>query len=116
VSVFDKALYEVERTMRTDMYPKFLTSDLYIQYAQRRATESPQGAASTSSNSSSGCNSIRPTSRLLPTLHENEEFQTEVGLRKGSGRSVAIQAAVPLSKAALAATMTYRGSSGTSER
>ena len=66
-TLFDQAQTEVENSMRNNMYPLFLKSDIYVQYIQNGG-ESPK-----TSNNSSGSSSARP----LPTLHEDVELRQE---------------------------------------
>jgi len=69
--IFDAAQSEVEKEMRINTYPLFIKSDLYVQYIQKGG-ESPK-----SSNTSSG-SITRPVSvGPLPTLVEDQEFQSE---------------------------------------
>ena len=71
--IFDSAQSDIEDTMRSDTYPLFLKSDLYVQYVQTGG-ESPK----TTSNTSSGSNSVRPlSSGPLPTVPEGEELKQE---------------------------------------
>ena len=70
-TLFDQAQQEVENSMRTNMYPLFLKSDIYLQYIQNGG-ESPK-----TSNNSSGSSSARPVVGPLPTLHEDEELRHE---------------------------------------
>ena len=70
-SIFDEAQIEVERTLRTELYPQFLKSDIYVQYVQNGG-ESPK-----TSRSSSGSNSVRPVTGPLPTLKEDEVLKSE---------------------------------------
>jgi axin 1 len=53
--------------MRKNTYPLFLKSDLFVQYIQK-------GGESPKSTSTSGSNSVRPTSGPLPTLLEDQEL------------------------------------------
>ncbi|XP_074647561.1 axin-1-like [Tubulanus polymorphus] len=73
-TIFDDAQVEVETTMRNSLYPSFLKSDNYVQYVQTGG-ESPK--TSTTNSSNSGSNSARPTSGILPTVHEDSELQHE---------------------------------------
>ena len=73
---YDPAMFEaaqsfVEESMRTNLYPLFLNSDIYVQYVQNGG-ESPK-----SSHSTSGSSSARPMSTALCTLHENSELRHE---------------------------------------
>lgn len=70
-TLFDQAKREVENSMRTNMYPLFLKSDIYLQYIQNGG-ESPK-----TSNNSSGSSSARPVIGPLPTLQEDEELSHE---------------------------------------
>lgn len=65
--IFDNAQKEVQEHMRKNTYPLFLKSDLFVQYIQKEG-ESPK------STSTSGSNSVRPTSGPLPTLPEDQEL------------------------------------------
>lgn len=65
--IFDVAQNEVEEHMRKNTYPLFLKSDLFVQYIQK-------GGESPKSTSTSGSNSVRPTSGPLPTLLEDQEL------------------------------------------
>ena len=70
--LLDCAQTEVYNSMQTDTYPLFLKSDLYVQYIQNGG-ESPK----TTSNTSSGSNSVLPVVGPLPTLQEGEELRHE---------------------------------------
>lgn len=71
-NIFSEAQAQVEEYMKSDTYPLFLKSDLYIQYVSKEG-ESPK-----SSNSSSGSNSARPmSSGPLPTLKEDQELKND---------------------------------------
>lgn len=77
-TIFDEALADVEIALTNVIYPQFLRCEAYIQYIQSKgggggAGESPP----TQSSNSSECSSIRLTSTLLPTLHEEEELKPE---------------------------------------
>ncbi|CAH1794458.1 unnamed protein product, partial [Owenia fusiformis] len=74
LTLFDEAQDSVEKYMTDNTWPIFLKSDIYVQYIQAGG-ESPK----TGSNGSSGSSSARPLSQVgpLPTLHENEELQTD---------------------------------------
>ena len=69
--MFDDAQSFVEESMRTNLYPLFLNSDVYVQYVQNGG-ESPKSSLSTS-----GSSSARPMSTTLCTLHENSELRHE---------------------------------------
>ena len=70
-TMFDDAQSFVEESMRTNLYPLFLNSDVYVQYVQNGG-ESPKSSLSTS-----GSSSARPMSTTLCTLHENSELRHE---------------------------------------
>ena len=82
-TIFNEAQELVETGVKTETYPLFLKSDLYIQYVQSGG-ESPK-----TSNTSSGSNSVRPVSALLPTLREGEELKQE-DLKKGPNTSLTL--------------------------
>ena len=96
-SIFDEAQLEVENSMRNDTYPLFLKSDLYVQYVQTGG-ESPK-----TSNNSSGSNSVRPISGVLPPLFEGEELKPEDVANTSSTTQL-----VPLTPSALMATRDIR--------
>ena len=74
--IFDHAQAKVERIMREETYPVFLKSDLYVQYVDANG-ETPKSGNQSTSNVSSGSNSVRPMSGLLPTVTEDEELKDE---------------------------------------
>ncbi|XP_064623197.1 axin-1-like isoform X2 [Lineus longissimus] len=69
--IFDDAQTEIEDQMKNTLYPSFLKSELYVQYVQNGG-ESPKTSTTASS---SGSNSVRPLSGILPTVHEDSELQ-----------------------------------------
>lgn len=80
-TIFDEALADVEIALTNVIYPQFLRCEAYIQYIQSKGGGGGAGGAGesplTQSSNSSECSSIRPTSTLLPTLHEEEELKPE---------------------------------------
>ena len=99
-TIFDSAQTDVENSMRSDTYPLFLKSDIYVQYVQNGG-ESPK-----TSNNSSGSNSVRPMSGPLPTLVEDKE------LEQSDFKKPAEPASLTLTPTALIATSRYRQTMG----
>ena len=75
-TIFDHAQAKVELNMRENTYPEFLGSMLYLHYVQAGG-ESPKSGNVSNSNVSSGSSSVRPLSRTLPTLTEDQELRQE---------------------------------------
>ena len=75
-TIFDHAQAKVELSMRENTYPDFLGSMLYLHYVQAGG-ESPKSGNLSNSNVSSGSSSVRPISRTLPTLNEDQELKHE---------------------------------------
>ena len=101
-SIFDIAQKEIEELMQSETYPLFLKSDLYVQYIQAGG-DSPK-----TSNTSSGSNSVRPVSGILPTVQEDsvlrsEDFQADDSLNKTQQSNT-----LTLTPAALIATLSSR--------
>ncbi|XP_011866452.1 PREDICTED: axin-like [Vollenhovia emeryi] len=70
--VFDIAQLEVEQLINKTMYPKFLQSDVYVQYVQTRQNADSSGCPSSSSGSRKMSISCGPS--LLPTVHEDSKY------------------------------------------
>ncbi|XP_052263701.1 axin-1-like isoform X2 [Dreissena polymorpha] len=68
VTLFDDVQAQVETYMKSNTYPLFLKSDLYVQYVSK------EGVSPKSSNSSSSTNSRPVSSGPLPTLQEDQEL------------------------------------------
>lgn len=69
-NIYEEAKQHVEDILKSDMYPLFLKSDVYLQYVQAYS-DSPK-------TSSSSVSSTRPMSAAaLPTLPEEEELRQE---------------------------------------
>lgn len=82
-TIFDEAQAEIELSMRNNLYPLFLKSDLYLQYVQN-GQESPK-----QSSNISGCEPLYQTTdevHNLPTLHEDKELVSK-DLRHSSSAS-----------------------------